>query len=117
MFSSERTYTLLSPPRELTLKIPPGLPFSGGVLLPSYLKTFLDVRQLGSYYGYMSAARMQLSLQGEETLVCSQAPLLFSSHFINLIKDVASPYKLYSLSEGTEGSRGICILNRTEIVA
>lgn len=65
----------------------------------------------------MLTACMQLSLQGQEKLVCSQAPLLFSSHSINLIKDVASPYYLYSLSEGTEGSQGICILNRIEIVA
>lgn len=117
MFSSERMYTLLSSPGEPTLTIPPGLQFGGGVLLPSYLKTFLDVRQQRNYYGYMLTARMQLSLQGQEKLVCSQAPLLFSSHSINLIKDVASPYKLYSLSEGTEGSQGICILNRIEIVA
>lgn len=52
-----------------------------------------------------------------EIPVCSKIPLHFSSQSINLIKDVASPYKLYSLSEGAQGNWGISILNRIEIVA
>lgn len=88
---SERTYTLLGPPRDLTLTIPPGLPLSGGFSLPSGLKIFLDVRQLRNCYRYILAACMQLFLQIKKKVVCSQAPLLFSSHSINLIKYVVSP--------------------------
>lgn len=85
--------------------------------IPSYLKTVLDVRQLRNDYGYVLAAWEQLSLQDEEKLVCSLAPLLFTSHCINLIKDVSFCDKLHSLSEETQGNWGICILKRIEIVA
>jgi len=103
VFSSERTCTLLAPPREAYIDNPTRLQVSGGLPLPSYLKTFLDVKQLRNCY--LLAACMQLSLQGEEKLVCSLAPLLFSSQSINLIKDVASPYKLCSFSREQKEAR------------